>query len=141
MTRLVLCLAWALAVPRSAWSQSPDEMSSPEGAAPRNPAFLRAGEVFIPRDPGGSRVVRLEWEQVNATEYVLQGQWVEPESWATHRRELTVSAVTASQWDERLVATEVRVEPGAHSWLVVAVFAGKGPGDFARPTRATFEVR
>lgn len=138
MTRGIVTLACALACTVPAWGQTREETREP--AAPRNPAFLRTGDPVTRREPG-ARVVRLEWEQVNASQYVLQGQWVDPGSWATHRRELMVTHATASQWDERLVATEVQVEPGPHTWLVVAVFAGKGPGDFARPTRVTFEVR
>jgi hypothetical protein len=121
----------------------------PEGSVParnhsgavRNPGFLRASELLTRRDPSESRRVRFEWEQVGAIEYVLQGQWVEPGSWATRKREFTVTTRTAARWDDELVALEVALEPGAHSWSIVAVFPGKGVGDFVNPTRLSFEVR
>jgi len=111
------------------------------GGGGRNPAFLRASELLARRDPSETRRVRFEWEQVGAIEYVLQGQWVEPGSWATRKRELTVTTRTAVRWDDQLVALEVELEPGSHSWSIVAVFPGKGIGDFANPTRLSFEVR
>jgi hypothetical protein len=136
-----LVLACALGAVLPAGAQTRVEPPLREGATPRNPAYLRASELLARREPAGSRVVRLEWEQVHASEYVLQGQWVEPGTWASHRRELTVTPGSSSRWDDRMVMVELPMEAGAHSWLVVAVFADKGPGDFARPTRVMFEVR
>lgn len=107
----------------------------------RNPGFLRASEQLTRRDPADPRRVRFEWEQVGAAEYVLQGQWLEPGSWATRRREVSVTAKTAGRWEDRLVVIELGLEPGAHSWSVVAVFPGKLLGDFANPTRLSFDVR
>ena len=141
MRTIPLALACALCTAVPVQAQTRAETPPRESSSLRNPAFLRASEPLARREPADQRVIRLEWEQVHATEYVLQGQWVEPDSWATHRRELSVTHSTASQWDERTVTVELPVEPGAHSWIVVAVFAGRGPGDFVRPTRATFEVR
>ena len=136
-----MVVACALGCSLPVWGQTRAEAPRRDGAATRNPGFLRASELLARREPATQRVLRLEWEQVHASEYVLQGQWVEPGSWATHRREVSVTVTTATQWDGRLVTTELQLEPGTHSWMVVAVFAGKGPGDFARPTRVTFEVR
>lgn len=134
----------ALAVAPRLAAQTRAEGTPPpreHGGAVRNPAFLHASELLARRDPAESRRVRFEWEQVGAIEYVLQGQWVEPGSWATRKREFTVTTRTASRWDDQVVALEIGLEPGAHSWSIVAVFPGKGLGYFVNPTRLSFEVR
>lgn len=122
-------------------SDPPAQTRDLGGDTVRNPSFLRASEQLTRREPTDLRRVRFEWEQVGAAQYVLQGQWVEPGSWATRRREISVTAKTAGRWEDRLVVLELGLEPGAHSWSVVAVFPGRGVGDFANPTRLTFDVR
>ena len=122
-------------------SDPPGQSRDHGGDTIRNPAFLRASEQLTRRDPADPRRVRFEWEQVGAAEYVLQGQWVEPGSWAARRREISVTPKSAARWDSRVVVLELGLEPGAHSWSVVAVFPGKGLGDFANPTRLSFDVR
>ncbi len=147
MMRLsVLVLLGSALVPRPTLaaqtrSDPPGQTRDHGGDTVRNPSFLRASEQLSRREPADLRRVRFEWEQVGAAQYVLQGQWVEPGSWATRRREVSVTAKTAGRWEDRIVVLELGLEPGAHSWSVVAVFPGKGLGDFANPTRLTFDVR
>lgn len=137
---LVLAGLVAGAVPVPAQTRA-DAAAPAQRGAPRNPSYLHASELLAGRDADKTRRIRFEWDQVGAPEYVLQGQWVEPGTWATRKREVTVTARSASVWDERVVAVELGLDPGAHSWSVVAVFPGKSLGDFAHPTRLSFEVK
>ncbi len=136
--------AWAVAISLTGCvaplltAQSAGTQPAP---AVRNPSFLHAREPLTRRDLATPRRARFEWEQVGAAEYVLQGQWMEPGSWAARRREMSVTHQSAAAWDDRLVAVELPLEVGAHSWSIVAVFPGRSPGDFAHPTRVSFEVR
>ena len=136
--------AWVVAIGlASCVAQLLPAQSAHTAPAPalRNPTFLHASEPLTRRDPATPRRVRFEWEQVGAAEYVLQGQWMEPDSWAARRREVSVTHRSAAAWDDRVVAMELPLELGAHSWSIVAVFPGRSPGDFAHPTRVSFEVR
>jgi hypothetical protein len=138
---LVLAATVLAAAALRAQTRSESSGVSLQQVAGRNPAFLNASEILPRRDPAEARRVRFEWEHVGAVEYVLQGQWVEPVTWAARKREVVLKNDGATRWDERLIALELELQPGAHSWSVVAVFPGKGLGDFAHPTRLSFEVK
>lgn len=143
--RVMLAFGAITGLPLGLGAQSRDGAAAAARETPafpvRNPSFLRASELLSRQEPAGGRRVRFEWEQVGAPEYVLQGQWIEPGSWAARRREVTINARSAGQWDEHLVAVELLLDTGAHSWSVVAVFPGKGLTDFVNPTRLSFDVR
>jgi hypothetical protein len=102
---------------------------------------LRARELLRRREPGRAPRVLFEWERVRgAREYLLRGQWVEPETWAFRVLEFRVAGGNGAARSDRLVGFEVSLPEGSHSWTVVAVFGPAGLGDFARPTHLSFDL-
>lgn len=119
--------------------QPPGRSSVPAGLT--NPTTLRASELLAPRESGATTRVLFEWDPVpQAREYVLQGRWVDPGTWALFTREFRVTAQNANRWTPERVLFEVSLPPGSHSWTVVAVFDSHGIGDFARPTHVSFDL-
>lgn len=135
-------LAWCcLAGPAPLAAQARADPPAQSASAVRNPGFLRAMEILEPRQRGGSVRVRFEWEQVPGTsEYILHGRWTEAGSWAVRASEVRVTPKSAAEWDARRVTVELPLEPGTHSWTVVAL-RERELGDFAHPARLTFDVR
>ena len=139
---LLVCVA-GLTAPAAGLAQSAALVSraAPAAKPVRNPAFLRASELLQRRDPGQAPRLLFEWERVpGAREYVLQGRWMERDTWALHTREFRVDESSATAWTAERVGFEVSLPEGAHSWTVVAVFGADGIGDFAHPTHASFDL-
>ncbi len=129
-------------LPTRADAQSP--AGQPPGRHPAvltNPTTLRASELLAPRGPGADARVLFEWDPVpQAREYVLQGRWIDPGTWALSSREYRVNPQNADRWTPDRVLFQVSLPPGSHSWTVVAVFDSDGIGDFARPTHVSFDL-
>lgn len=107
----------------------------------RNPSFLTARAELARRQPGIPRLVRFEWESVpRASHYLLRGSWTDPDTWIVQRWEFRVTPQTARRWEADAVTFEVPLPPGSHSWNLVAVFAPGEVGDYARPTRISFDI-
>ncbi|MGE0552226.1 MAG: hypothetical protein AB7R55_02225 [Gemmatimonadales bacterium] len=142
IARVVFLGLLAAATARSGFAQQVRQPVRADALPPfANPAALRASELLARRAPGVAPRVLFEWDQVSgARAYLLQGQWVDPSTWALHAREYRVEAGNARRWAADGVAFDVSLPPGAHSWTVVAVFGPEDIGDFAHPTHIAFDL-
>lgn len=107
----------------------------------RNPAFLRATQNLVRREPGEAPRVQFQWERVpGATEYLLKGSWAAGRGWALRSAEYRVTSTSATAWGSDLIGFEVSLPAGDHSWTVVALTGDPATGDFATPARLSFRL-
>ena len=103
------------------------------GASRPDPATGNEGfraTVLLERRPiGAPPRIRFEWtNRTGAIEYLLDGSWTAPSSWAVQSRAFRVTPRNATSWDQRQVTFEVSLPSGSHSWKLRPVRLPNGPG-------------
>jgi hypothetical protein len=111
-------------------------------AAARNPEHLtavlqleRLGSKEPPR-------VRFEWRPVaDAPAYLLKGTITDPKTWQVAAAQFRVTPSNATEWTPTRVSYVAPVNPGLHSWKLIALRGADNAGDDKNAAVATFEVR
>ena len=110
--------------------------------APRNPERLTAVLELERLGPKQPPKVRFEWRPVaDAPVYLLKGTITDPKTWQVKAAQFLVTAANANEWTASRVSYVAPVNPGLHSWKLIALRSAEDAGDDKSAAVATFEVR
>ena len=109
---------------------------------PRNPERLTAVLELERLGPKHPPRVRFEWRPVaDAPVYLLKGTITDPKTWQVKVTQFLVTAANATEWTAARVSYVAPVNPGLHSWKLIALRSADDAGDGKSAAVATFEVR